>query len=91
MRQTENTRSGVQQSKNAKAAHTDRRATRTTANAGNPMTIDDICTELGIVRSTFYEWRQKGSAPRCIKLPNGGIRIRRTEYDRWLTSREEAA
>ena len=28
---------------------------------------------------------------KCIKLPNGQLRIRRAEYERWLNTREEAA
>ena len=55
------------------------------------LTIAEICADLGISRSTFYEWRIKGRAPRCIKLPNGDIRIGRAEYERWLTTLEEAA
>lgn len=55
------------------------------------LTVPELCTELGISRSTFYDWRAKGRAPRCIKLPNGEIRIRRTELERWLSSCEEAA
>jgi predicted DNA-binding transcriptional regulator AlpA len=55
------------------------------------LTIDDVCADLDIARSTFYDWRAKKRAPRCIKLPNGDIRIRRAEYERWLDSREEAA
>ena len=55
------------------------------------LTIDEVCADLGIARSTFYDWRAKKRAPRCIKLPNGDIRIRRTEYERWLSSHEEAA
>jgi predicted DNA-binding transcriptional regulator AlpA len=55
------------------------------------LTIADICTDLGVSRSTFYEWRAKGRGPRCIKLPNGDIRINRAEYERWLTTLEEAA
>ena len=55
------------------------------------LTIAQLCNELGISRSTFYEWRAKGRAPRCIKLPNGEIRIRRTEFERWLDSLEEVA
>ncbi|WP_245750407.1 helix-turn-helix transcriptional regulator [Nocardioides terrae] len=54
------------------------------------MTISDLCGELGIARSTFYDWRAKGRAPRCIKLPNGDLRIRRTEYERWLAELEGA-
>jgi hypothetical protein len=33
----------------------------------------------------------KNKAPKCIALPNGSLRIRRAEYQRWLASREEAA
>ncbi|PRX45650.1 AlpA family transcriptional regulator [Prauserella shujinwangii] len=55
------------------------------------LTIADICQELGISRRTFYEWRAKKRAPRCIKLPNGDLRIRRTDFLDWLDSCEEAA
>lgn len=55
------------------------------------LTIVEVCAELSISRSTFYDWRAKGKAPRCIKLPNGEIRIRRTELDRWLVDREDVA
>ena len=55
------------------------------------LTIAQFCHEQEIARSTFYDWRAKGKAPRCIKLPNGEIRIRRTEVDRWLDSLEEVA
>ncbi|MGD9525151.1 MAG: helix-turn-helix transcriptional regulator [Dehalococcoidia bacterium] len=55
------------------------------------LTVNELCTELGISRSTFYEWRAKGRAPRCIKLPNGEIRIRRTDFENWLDSLEEVA
>jgi len=55
------------------------------------LTIADICADLDISRSTFYEWRIKGRGPRCIKLPNGDIRVNRAEYERWLATLEEAA
>jgi excisionase family DNA binding protein len=61
------------------------------AHPGDRLTIAQLCEELGISRSTFYEWRAKGRAPRCIKLPNGQIRIRRAEFDRWLEALEEVA
>jgi excisionase family DNA binding protein len=54
------------------------------------LTVAQLCAELGISRSTFYEWRSKGRAPRCIRLPNGEIRVRRAELERWLDSCEEA-
>ena len=47
--------------------------------------------ELKVSRSTFYYWRQTGKAPRCIKLPNGDIRVRRTDLDAWLSTLEDAA
>jgi predicted DNA-binding transcriptional regulator AlpA len=55
------------------------------------LTIAEVCADLGISRRTFYEWRMKNTAPRCITLPNGSLRIRQSEYQRWLASREEAA
>ena len=54
------------------------------------LTIAEVCADLGISRRTFYEWRTKGRAPR-FTLPNGSLRVRRSEYQRWLAAREEAA
>ena len=53
------------------------------------LTIADICGELGVARSTFYDWRAAKKAPRCMKLPNGEIRIRRVDLERWLKSLED--
>ena len=55
------------------------------------LTIAQVCDELNVSRSTFYDWRAKGKAPRCLKLPNGEIRVRRNELDRWLANCEEVA
>lgn len=55
------------------------------------LTIADICEDLDISRSTFYDWRQKGRAPKCMRLPNGDLRVRRADYDRWLASLEDAS
>lgn len=55
------------------------------------LTIADLCAELDIARSTFYDWRQARKAPRCIKLPNGDIRIRRKDLEAWLETLEDAA
>ncbi|MFJ3302437.1 helix-turn-helix transcriptional regulator [Streptomyces sp. NPDC086549] len=55
------------------------------------LTLAEVCEELGVSRSTFYDWRAKRRAPRCIKLPNGDLRIRRTDLDHWLDDREDAA
>nr|WP_218910388.1 helix-turn-helix domain-containing protein [Nocardioides thalensis] len=53
------------------------------------MTVDEVCTELGVARSTFHDWRAKGRGPRCIKLPNGKLRIRRADFDKWLSEHED--
>ncbi|MFF8805033.1 helix-turn-helix transcriptional regulator [Streptomyces omiyaensis] len=55
------------------------------------LTVPEICQELGITRSTFYDWRLKRRAPRCIKLPNGAIRVRRADLEIWLSEHEDAA
>ncbi|CAM5541703.1 helix-turn-helix transcriptional regulator [Streptomyces abikoensis] len=55
------------------------------------LTVTEICNDLKISRSTFYDWRAKGRAPRCIKLPSGDIRVRRSDYENWLDAREDAA
>ncbi len=55
------------------------------------LTIADLCEELDISRSTFYDWRAKRKAPPCFKLPNGDLRIRRTDYENWIASLEEEA
>ena len=58
--------------------------------ADEKLTVSELCAELKVSRSTFYEWRQKRIGPRCIRLPNGGLRIRRRDLDAWLSAREVA-
>lgn len=53
------------------------------------LTLADLCAELGVARSTFYDWRAKGAGPRCIKLPNGELRIRRADLEAWLVALED--
>ena len=55
------------------------------------LTVHQVCAELSISRSTFYFWRQTGKAPRCIKLPNGEMRVRRVDLDAWLAEHEDVA
>jgi predicted DNA-binding transcriptional regulator AlpA len=59
------------------------------------LTVAEILAELGgpehpLSRRTWQEWRAKGTGPKCVKLPNGELRVRRAEYERWLTEREAA-
>jgi excisionase family DNA binding protein len=55
------------------------------------LTVAEVCAELKISRSTFYEWKAKGTAPRWRKLPNGELRISRADLDKWYEKLEEAA
>jgi excisionase family DNA binding protein len=57
----------------------------------NLMTVDQVCSELRVARSTFYDLRTKGRAPRCRRLPNGELRISRSDFDAWLDSLEVVA
>jgi predicted DNA-binding transcriptional regulator AlpA len=67
------------------------RRTRTVVHAtgmspDEKLTLAELCAELKIQRSTFYDWRAKGRAPRCMKLPNGEIRVMRRDLEAWLES-----
>ena len=55
------------------------------------LTIAEVCEDLDITRSTFYDWRAKRKAPPSFKLPNGEIRIRRIDYESWLSSLGDVA
>lgn len=53
------------------------------------LTVAEVLAELKVARSTFDTWRVLGSAPQCIKYPNGQLRIRRSALDQWLAGRVE--
>ncbi|MEV4888766.1 helix-turn-helix domain-containing protein [Nonomuraea sp. NPDC055795] len=55
------------------------------------LSIADVLTELDVPKSTFYRWLHTGRGPKCIKLPNGKVRIRRGDLDAWLISFETTA
>jgi predicted DNA-binding transcriptional regulator AlpA len=57
--------------------------------AASLLTIAEVLAELQVARSTFDTWRSLGSAPECIKLPNGQIRVRRCALDSWLASHSD--
>lgn len=52
-----------------------------------PVTV--VIAELGITRATFYRWRSLGTGPKTFKLPNGKIRVRRSELNRFLARCEK--
>lgn len=50
----------------------------------NPsLKLPDVLDEIGMSRSAFYRMRARGKAPRCVRLPNGQIRVRRGDLDAW--------
>ncbi|GGT45489.1 helix-turn-helix transcriptional regulator [Nonomuraea sp. NPDC003560] len=51
------------------------------------LTVRQVLTELGgVSRRTFYRWREIGKAPEGIRLPNGELRIYRSDLNAWLES-----
>jgi predicted DNA-binding transcriptional regulator AlpA len=53
------------------------------------MTLQEVYDELGISKSTWNDWRNKGRTPATIKLPNNQVRVRRAVFDKWLEQLEE--
>lgn len=61
------------------------------------LTVEQALAELNegvppeerIARSTWQKWRARGKGPKAIRLPNGKLRIRRSDFDAWLASLED--
>jgi len=53
------------------------------------LSIPQVIAELGISRATFYRWRSLRKGPAGLRLPNGSIRIRRSDLDAFLAACEE--
>ncbi|MEU9855055.1 helix-turn-helix domain-containing protein [Streptomyces sp. NPDC047974] len=53
--------------------------------------LPEVLAELDMSRAAFYRMRARGKGPRLIKLPNGQLRVRRSDLDNWLAQCEEAA
>ncbi|UJB46898.1 helix-turn-helix domain-containing protein [Streptomyces sp. A1-5] len=66
-------------------------STSSSGRSRDKLTVDELCAELQVSRSTFCDWRPKGQAPRCVKLPNGSLPIRCSDLENWLTDCERRA
>lgn len=56
------------------------------------MPVRQVLAELGgVSRRTFYRWRELGQGPAAFKLPNGELRVWRSDFTSWLRQLEEAA
>lgn len=54
------------------------------------MTVSEVLSKLrNVSRRTFYRWREVGKAPACIKLPNGELRVSRSDFRTWLDRHRE--
>ncbi|MFJ5849252.1 helix-turn-helix transcriptional regulator [Streptomyces sp. NPDC092903] len=53
--------------------------------------LPEVLNEIGMSRAAFYRLRARGNAPKLLKLPNGQLRVRRSDLDAWLTDCEKAA
>lgn len=45
--------------------------------------LPEVLTEIKMSRAAFYRMRARGQAPRLQKLPNGQLRVSRTDPDSW--------
>lgn len=45
--------------------------------------LPEVLAELKMSRAAFYRMRARGQAPRLQKLPNGQLRVSRTDLDAW--------
>ncbi|MFE0175136.1 helix-turn-helix transcriptional regulator [Streptomyces sp. NPDC059002] len=55
------------------------------------LTLAEALDEIGMSRAAFYRMRARGKAPQYLKLPNGQIRIRRSDLDAWFSTCEVPA
>ncbi|MFR9757860.1 helix-turn-helix transcriptional regulator [Streptomyces sp. TR06-5] len=53
--------------------------------------LPEVLDEIGMSRAAFYRMRARGKAPKLMKLPNGQLRIRRSDLDAWWTDCERSA
>jgi excisionase family DNA binding protein len=53
------------------------------------LTVDEVIAELRVSRAAFYRWRRQGSGPQAVRLPGGGVRVRRSALTAWLRGLEE--
>ena len=53
------------------------------------LTIEEVIAELRVSRAAFYRWRRQGAGPAAVRLPGGGVRVRRSTLTAWLRRLEE--
>ncbi|AGS71163.1 helix-turn-helix transcriptional regulator [Streptomyces collinus] len=53
--------------------------------------LPEVLQEISMSRAAFYRMRARGQGPRLVKLPNGHLRVRRTDLDDWLNRLDSPA
>ncbi|OEU90343.1 excisionase [Streptomyces abyssalis] len=53
--------------------------------------LTEVLEEIDMSRAAFYRMRARGKAPKLIKLPNGQLRVRRSDLDAWWAHCEQQA
>jgi len=53
------------------------------------LTIEEVTAELRVSRAAFYRWRRQRAGPPVVRLPGGGVRVRRSALTAWLRRLEE--
>jgi len=55
------------------------------------LTTLEVCEHLSVSKNTYAKWRQRGVAPKAIRLPNGELRTRQDWLDSFLLDGAEVA
>lgn len=57
---------------------------------GDPLlTIEEVTAELRVSRAAFYRWRRQRAGPPVVRLPGGGVLVRRSALTAWLRQLED--
>ncbi|MFI1951990.1 helix-turn-helix transcriptional regulator [Streptomyces xinghaiensis] len=60
------------------------------APADELLPLNVVLEELGITRASWYRWRNRGQCPKTHRLPNGHLRVRRSDLDAFKADLEVA-
>ncbi len=55
------------------------------------LTIEEVTAELRVSRAAFYRWRRLGAGSAVVRLPGGGVRVRRSALSAWLRRLEDTS
>lgn len=53
--------------------------------------LPELLAEIDMSRAAFYRMCAKGKGPKTVRLPNGHLRFREADIDRWLATLDDSA